>query len=73
MGQDSTETKIDDLLFQVTTIVEKQKFEVITYLYLFQRGDSREDETEVSQENTCQRSKNLLGLSMAEAMLEPIK
>ena len=28
MGQDSTETKIDDLLFQVTTIVEKQKFEV---------------------------------------------
>ena len=28
MGQDSTETKIDDLLFQVTTIVEKQKREV---------------------------------------------
>ena len=28
MGQDSTETKIDDLLFQVSSIVEKQKREV---------------------------------------------
>lgn len=30
MGQDSTEAKIDDLLYQVTTIVEKQKREVCT-------------------------------------------
>lgn len=27
MGQDSTEAKIDDLLYQVTSIVEKQKRE----------------------------------------------
>ncbi|KAH3824394.1 hypothetical protein DPMN_126315 [Dreissena polymorpha] len=27
MGQDSTEAKIDDLLFQVTSIVDKQKRE----------------------------------------------
>ncbi|XP_041375499.1 inositol 1,4,5-trisphosphate receptor type 3-like [Gigantopelta aegis] len=27
MGKDSTETKLDDLLYQVTSIVEKQKFE----------------------------------------------
>ena len=28
MGQDSTEAKIDDLLYQVTSIVDKQKREV---------------------------------------------
>jgi len=29
MGKDSTETKIDDLLYHVTSIVEKQRREVI--------------------------------------------
>jgi len=32
MGQDSTEAKIDDLLYQVTSIVEKQKREVRPHL-----------------------------------------
>jgi hypothetical protein len=29
MGKDSTETKIDDLLYHVTSIVEKQRREII--------------------------------------------
>jgi hypothetical protein len=37
MGQDSTEVKIDDLLYHVTSIVQKQKKEVNTWKLLIQR------------------------------------